>query len=192
MAAHEVHQRRRRAFVRHMRHFDVGRHREQFRAHLAEAADARRTIGQLIRTLTRQRDQFLDVFCRHRRVHQQHAGCCRQMDQRCEVGLHVVGQLREVRRDRPTADGRDDEGVAVSRRTRGDFHADRCVGAGAVVEDHRLAETRGQAFVNHAPLDVGGTARREGHNEAERFGGPGLGHCRGRCNQCCRQQGTCN
>ncbi len=103
-----------------------------------------------------------------------------QRDRR-EIAQRVVGQVvAHVRRDRDRADGGEEDGVAVGLRLGDEVGADRAVGAGLVLDQHRLRQ-RVLQLVGEQPADeIGRAAGREGDHHADRAGGEVLGWCGGR------------
>ncbi len=59
-----------------------------------------------------------------------------------------------------------DQRVTVGRGLRDDVGTDVSAGAGAVVDDHGLAPFFAHFGGNQARCRIGGTARREGHDDA--------------------------
>jgi len=107
---------------------------------------------------------------------------------RAQVFLRVVGQLADQRLVGREAVGHADEGVAVGRGLGGGVDADHRARAGLVVDDHRLAQRLRQLRADEARDEVGGAAGGEGHDHADRPGGPcALRACeRGQGRQCGR------
>lgn len=65
--------------------------------------------------------------------------------------------------------------MAVGHRTRGELRGDEGAATAAVVDDNLLAEGLGEFLREAARHDVGGTTRRGGRDEADGFGGVGVG-----------------
>jgi hypothetical protein len=72
------------------------------------------------------------------------------------------------------------ERVAVGRRFGCDVRADAAARARPVLGDHLLAERLGELVGHDARQNVGRLAGREGHDDADRLGGPLLGNGRHR------------
>ena len=91
-----------------------------------------------------------------------------------EVARDVVGHGGiEAGVHRQRAGRADAERVPVRRRLGDGVHADVAAGAGAVVDDQRLAEPGLHAGREDAADDVAAAARREGDDEADRAAGEG-------------------
>jgi hypothetical protein len=91
----------------------------------------------------------------------------RQFDHRRQVPRWIEIELVDVlvAADRV---GRDKDRVTVGLGLGDVFHADIAVGAGAVLDHHRLAQRAGQIVANHARCDIGRTAGRERNDEMDR------------------------
>src|SRR6185436_5232593 len=75
---------------------------------------------------------------------------------------------------RVRARGRGADGVAVGRRFRHRIGADRAAGPGPVLHHGRLAERVAEPCRDRARGEIRAAAGREGHDELERLGRPGL------------------
>lgn len=83
----------------------------------------------------------------------------RQSD-RCEVAQRIVGQRPiEPGVEREIGGACDEQGVAVGRRFRGEFRADQRPGAGAILDDDRLAECLRHFFRDDARDQIEAAAR---------------------------------
>ena len=83
---------------------------------------------------------------------------------------HVERQLRvDVRVDGERAGGADDDGVAVGRGPGNVLDADDAVGAGTVVDDHRVVHSLVQLLRERPRQYVDRPAGRIGHYDADRF-----------------------
>jgi hypothetical protein len=102
--------------------------------------------------------------------------------ERHKILLRVVGQVGERHRiDRHRAVVGDEQRVAVGRRLLHGFGAEPHRGAGAVLDDHRLAPLGLHLFGDDARRDVDRAARRGRHDDFHRAVGIALraGHgCR--------------
>ena len=163
------------AFVRHVHHVDTRHHFEHFRRQMRRAAVARRRITQLAGFGFRHRDHIRYGFCRHRRMHHQHAGGIGEVHHRREILDWVVGNFAvETAVDGHRAGAARHQRVAIGRRLRHHFGADDAVGARPVVHHHRLAECLAQFLSNRTRQNIRGTARGLRHDEADGFGGIAL------------------
>ena len=83
------------------------------------------------------------------------------------------------------------QGVTVSRRLGDKVGGDGAGGAGAVLDQHRVAPDLGEALRNHPRDDVGAAAWREADQDANRFGRVSLclRSSAGGEQQCCRNTG---
>ena len=105
---------------------------------------------------------------RRRGVHQEHVGRGAELGDRQEVLECVVARLAiEADVDHEAGRG-DQQRVAVRRRFADLHHADIPARARPVDDQHRLAEPRAEAWLDHARHDVGGTARRRRDDELHR------------------------
>ena len=140
---------------------------EQLGAEMLEGADAGRGVAQLARLLLGHRQQFLQRIRRQARMHREHIGAGAHDADRRERLDRIVGQLVEPRIDR-VRDRDDQDGVAVGRRVRRKLGADDAAGAGAVVDDHLLAEPLAHLRGDGAADDVVAAAGRERDDQPDR------------------------
>src|SRR5207247_10391746 len=88
----------------------------------------------------------------------------------------VVGEDTDERPPRAAGAARaEEQGVAVGGRPHYRRGADGAAGAGAVLDDHLLAERFGERRREGAGGDVDVAARRPGYDDAYRAGGEVLG-----------------
>ncbi len=102
-------------------------------------------------------------------IHDQHARHDCHERYRREALHRIVGQVpvdRRIHRER--AEVSHHEGVAVGRRARRGFGADRAAGAGPVVDHDRLGEAFGELLPEGAREEVGRAARWKRHDQADR------------------------
>ena len=130
----------------------------------------------------------------------QHTGRRPDMNDGREVLRNVVRELVKIGIDCPGTHHGDHDGVAVGGCPRDDLHSDDALRAAAVVDYDRLAKPLRELLGQQASLDVGGSTRRERHDEPYRlvgidgFPGGSLracfgGNARGGEHQQCLQQG---
>jgi hypothetical protein len=149
---------------------DLGRHLEQLGAQLVEARDPARGEVELAGLRAGKRDQLVYVADRQRRMHHQHRGDVRDERDRREVGDRVEGHARvQELVHRVRAHRAEEERIAVGRRARGRLGPDVAGGAGAILDEHRLAPLLSHLLRDHAPEDVGGAARRPRYDHAHRL-----------------------
>ena len=105
----------------------------------------------------------------------QHEGDAREARDRRQVAQRVVADGRvQVGRDRQRAGRGQHQRVAVGRRLGHLPHGQRAAGAGAVLHHDLLPQLLGQAGSQQPRRGVGAAAGREGHDDAQGFGGPGF------------------
>jgi hypothetical protein len=110
------------------------------------------------------------VGAHHDRVgHEAHHG------QRSEIAQRVERVAGHQRRIGDRQDRRKHQRVAVGRLVLDLAHADDAAAAGLVVDDHGLAQVRRHDLADRARHEVGGTAGRERHDDADLLGGKGVG-----------------
>ncbi|MNN27662.1 hypothetical protein D3C81_1412030 [compost metagenome] len=147
---------------------------------MQHAAGARAAVGVLARILLQLFDEALEVLGRELRVHGNHVGRVGEVGDRLEVLDRVV---RQVLRTAGRVDGHgrhrgDGQRVAVGISTRGFRRADGAACATLVFHNHRLAKFLAHALGHQARDDVGGTARRERNDHADRLAGVLVGGMR--------------
>ena len=121
-------------------------------------------------------DQFLEVLGRDLVGGHDQKRVGRQQGDRREVVLQVVVQvLVDGAVHHIGAEVTDADRVAVRRGAGELAHRDGSRRAGNVVDDELLPEFAAHAFAHDAGHDVGRAAGREGHDEADRLVGIGLG-----------------
>ena len=169
MAADEIRQCRRIAFVGHVNDLQPGHGVQQFAGKMRDAAAAGRSEVHLAGAGFCQSDQFLEIFCRNARVnHEAHRRGVDQRD-RLEVFCGVVrkfGQHAGNDRERRRCD---QQHVAVGRRFGNDVGTDHGIAAGAVIDDDLLAPDFTELGRENAGDDVGAAAGGKGHDQAYRF-----------------------
>ncbi len=152
MPAHQVGDRRRRAFFRYVQERHLGFLGQQRDGHVRHAADARRREIDLP-ALAGIGDEFPGVLGRILRIDHQHLR--RVHDQRYgrEI-LHVVGQLGIQRRiDGDGARGGDPQRPAVRRLVQSILRGDRPVAARAVFHHDILLQFLAELLADH-PLAI--------------------------------------
>ncbi len=163
--AEQVLQHRAGPLVGHVRDWYLQRELQVLGREVPGACIAGRAIEHL--ALLRQRGQFLQVGCRHRRIDDVDRRHLRQQRDRNEVLVHVVRQLREHERvDRQRADVTEYQRVAVRGCVRDFLHRNIAGAARLVVDDHLLAEVLAHLLGDGARDDLGGSARRERDDQA--------------------------
>ena len=158
-----------RALVGHMGQGDAGLGCKGRRVQVHDGAIAAGGVVQLAGVGLGIADQLLHGLDRQRVGDQQHAGGIGHMGNGCEVLVRAVGQLgHQVRRDRMGAAGGEQQGVAIGARLGGLGRADGAARARAVVNHQRLAQLLRHLLRHHAGDQIGGTAGRKRHDDADR------------------------
>ena len=137
---------------------------------------ARGGEGHPVRMGLQEAQHIGERLVRRVRRHHQHIGRLHQHRDVVEVLGGVVGHcLHQMRRDHQRAQRGHQEGLAVRRGALDLRRADRAGRAGPVVDHEGLVEALLQPGAERARHHVGGAARREGHQQRDRLGRPGLG-----------------
>ena len=124
-----------------------------------------------------QREEFVEALDAELGVDDEQLRPADQQRHRREVAAGVVRRVAEdVRVGDETVEHRQQR-VAVGRRLGHGVGADDAAGAGAIVDDYRLAEHFRELRRDRARDDVGDAARRRRHDHADRFGRVILRHC---------------
>ena len=160
MAADHVDHRRPAALERYVQHVDPRFELEQLGAEMLERADAGRGVLQVARLLLRQRHQLLDRMNRQVGMDHDDVRSRAHHPDRHEGFDWIVGQLVEPGVDR-IGQRNDEDGVAVGCRVGRQLGADHAAGAGAVVDDHLLAELLAKLVADHAADHVVAAAGRK-------------------------------
>ncbi len=145
---------------------------EQLAIQVRNAALAGRGVAVLARVGLQQRDEFLEILGRHLGVHGQHVRHVHQVGDRREVLdriVRILGVGGGVGRHR--AHSGDAERVAVRRGLGQRVGADRAAATATVLHHHGLAQLAAQRVGHGAADDVGGAARRERYDQADRLVG---------------------
>ncbi|MDW8469371.1 MAG: hypothetical protein RML56_10745 [Burkholderiales bacterium] len=132
-------------------------------------------VRVLARVRLHQRDELGDVLRRKRRVRKEQRRKSGRERDRGEVLRHLVRQLGvKGRRDAVGAVVADEERVAVGRLAGDEFARHRAARAGAVFDDHLLAEALGEFRREDPPERVGVAARCVRNDELHRARGERL------------------
>ena len=146
---------------------DTGFAREPCQQHMLVGADAGGGAAHA-RPLLHQRDEVGDrVHRRERGMHRERLRLPAEQRDREEILQVVDAQAQHVRRARDVVIG-DEDGIAVGRTLDRRVDADRAPGAGAVLDEHLLAELARHVIADHASDEVEPAAGRERHDEAQR------------------------
>ena len=156
------------AAVGHMRQLHAGHAGEQRHEQVLATAIARRRVVELARPLARVGHQFGHAHHRQRWVSHQHAGLAAQQRDGGEVVYGLEAQLRVERGGDGVGLRRQQQGVAVGRRLGHCLAADGGAGARPVVDDDLLLQALAEFGRDDAHGPVHRTARREGHDDADR------------------------
>ncbi len=151
-------------------------------------AHARRGVDELAGTRFRERDQVFRRFHRKRRMHDEEVRLADALGDRREIAQRIVGQrLVDRRRDRERGQ-REQQHVAVGRRSRDDLRADHGASAGTRIDDDRLAEALRKRLREHARERVAGAAGRSRDDDA--YGTRRVGALRMRDHRAARKRGS--
>ena len=166
MAGDQVVDRLSGAAVRHVVELDVGRLGEPLHQHVLVRADARGRAAHAGRFLHRG-DQLGHRIHLERGVHGEHLRLAPEQAHRHQILEEVDVQLQHMRRACHVVVG-EQERIAVGRRLDRGVDADRAAGAGAVLDEHLLAEPARDVFAGEPRDEVEPAAGRERHDEAHR------------------------
>ena len=170
MAAHQVGDSRRGAFVRNMRHARAGQHVEQFPRNVLSAAGAAGHHVEHTGFRFCDGDQFLRVAGRHRRMSDQDVRPRDEIADGREIARgHVRWRRVHQMRGGDGPASRDEQRIAVWRRFGNVIGAHRAGRAGTVVHDDRLPERFGKFLRNRAPGDVDAAAGGIRYDDAQRL-----------------------
>jgi hypothetical protein len=128
-----------------------------------------RAVGDLARVGAGVGQQFLQRLPGRVGAHHDAEGVAHQPDHPGEVDQRVIGRARHQHGDAEDRVRHDRQRVAIrprALRQRGRAHA--AAGAGPVLDHHGLAEPAPGTLAQRPHLDVGGAARREGQEDADR------------------------
>ena len=181
VAADQVGQRGRRAFVADVHHVRASQLVELQAQTVRQGARAVGGVVDLARIGLDIGDYFLDVAGRHVRSADERQAGARDLGHRTQLLHRVHRQLHRVRDFRDDAVDRDQYRVAVPRRLEHFLQTDQSGAAGFVVDHDRLPELLRQAFRQGAGLDVGCAAGRRADDNSHglvrelRQGGTGCG-----------------
>ena len=176
LAGQEVGQGRRRAAVGHVHGEGAGLALQHLGRQMRRAAGARAAEAAPAGVGLEVGNEAGHVLGRVLRAHHEE-------DQHARRGGHrhdVLGRIErhpgvDVRVDRHHAAGTEQQRVAVRCRLGDHVAAQVAAGAGAVLDQHRLAQRVLQGLGDDAGDDVGGAAGREVDHHLDGLGGPGLG-----------------
>ena len=148
----------------------AGAQLQQLAGQVRLGADAGRGVVVLVRLGLGLGDQVGDRGDAGVRLHEQHVRRVHQLRDRREVLDRIVGQVLEqagIHRDRGRGE---QQRMAVRIGARHQRHAGVAAAAGAIVDDHALAERLRQRLGQDARDDVGRPAGRERHDQRDGAG----------------------
>ena len=151
-----------------MHHVEASGERfELLAAEMQDRSDAGGAVAEFPRVRLDQRDQALHVLHRQRGIDREQRRRHPDLRDRREVADRIVRHLGiEARIDRVGRHRRDEERVAVRRGLRDHVGAEIAARAAPVL-DHELLAEEFTELVRHDPADdVGRTASRERHHQA--------------------------
>ena len=157
------------ALVRHVNELDAGACFEHFHGEMMLAAVADRSVGERRLGAARVLQEIQQVLHRQRGVAREHhlgrdeRGYGREILQRIDRQVRV-----QMRADDDLAVLPQEQRVSVGRGPCGEFAREVAVGARAILDHHRLPERLAEPGGDHAGNRIGGTARRIGHEQANR------------------------
>ena len=150
----------------------AGERLELLAAEMKDRAQPGRTVGVFARVLPDQRDETLDVVCRHRRMNPEHRRRHADLRDGREIAHRVVRHLVvEARIDGVGGDRRHQQRVTVRRGLGDHVGADVAARPGLVLDEELLAQEVAHLGPDDARDRIGRSAGREGHHDADRFGG---------------------
>ena len=157
-------------FVGDMQHINAPHGFDGFHGEVLLAPCARRCVAQLARLRFGERQQFLDVVGRKRRVGQDDEGPGCRVDDRREVLDRIVGIFRiEQRRNGNRRVGCEQQRVAVWHRLGNKIGANSARGSGFVLDNNRLLPQVGEFLRQHTAVDIGCATGRESDNDFDWF-----------------------
>ena len=146
MSTEQIDQRRACAFIRNVRHVNGSHALEQFTRHIRRTAQPTRTIIKTPRLRARQRNQFTHCFHRHRGMHRQQLRGLHDQRHGGEIADDVIGHFPDEEGRYRVLAGRQQQGIAVSRRARHQLGPDHGITSGTVVDHHLLPEQFAQTW----------------------------------------------
>jgi hypothetical protein len=158
------------AAIGHMLHLDAEPPLEALACEVAWIADARRSERPCALFFLHQRDQFGEIRRWQILVDDERCRHVANRRYRGEILLRIVGELfidGRVCAERGV--GRGEQKVAVARLAGGVGRADRAVGACAVLDDDRAAQTLAEMRRERAHEHVCGPAGGERHDQHDRL-----------------------
>jgi hypothetical protein len=155
------------ALVRHVRQVDARGVLEQLGRKVIDAAGSRCGVVQLARPGLGEREELGGGIRGNRRGDGEDQRAFAYHRYRHEGRQRIVGQVKLDRRLGGVGGGDHHDRVAVGRRLGHEGFADRSRGAGAVFDDHGLAQCLGEAPADGAREDVVRTSRRGGDDEQD-------------------------
>ena len=170
LPADEIAHHRRGAAIGHVHDLQsTGERLELLAAQMKDRAEAGRAVGVLAGVFPDQRDQALDVRRRDRRMHAQQRRRHADLRDRLEIADRVIRHLGvEAGIDRVRGHRRHQQRVAVGRSLCDGVRADVAPRADLVLDEELLAEKLSELGADDASDDIGRTAGRERHHDANR------------------------
>ncbi len=147
---------------------------ERLADHVVRGAGAWRSVGDRAGLRSRERDQLVERFCRHRGIDRKYHRHGNRLPYGLEVSQGIVPEPRLDRRIDDEARKHHEQRVTVARGARGELVADHRPGARTILGDHRLPETFRHVLPEEPARHVGRAARREGHDDAQGLRGKRL------------------
>ena len=135
-----------------------------------------------IRFRFRQRDQLLQILHRDARMRYPHVWSRRRIGDRCEILLRAISQLLvEPLVDRKRGSRRHQQDVTARLGPRDERRANRGVGAGAVLDEHRDPHRLRHKGREGARNEIGAAAGSNRAYQRDRTRGERLGERHHRC-----------
>src|SRR5450759_4705910 len=128
---------------------------------MASCTDSGRGVIELVRLLLCERDQLADGLNRQRRVHHEIEWIGRAVDDRSEVYSWIVRRIAIKVCSHVATRRVHQQGESVGRALDHLSRSQRTASAGAVLDDHRLAERRLQALSDNAGQHIARAASTE-------------------------------
>ena len=151
---------------------------EKFAREVRDGAAARRRVIERARFGARERKQFAHVAHRQGRMDHEDVGDGNCLRHRRKIAEAVVAAVRiQAHRDGESADGAEQQRIAVRRRFGDLFSAGHAAGARAIVDDDGLAQRFVEFLAYGAADDVGRPAGGKRHDHTHGLRGERLSAC---------------
>jgi len=161
--------------VRDLGDVGLGHHLQQFHAEMRLRAEPDRGVVELAGVRACKRQQLLHAVGFELRAGDEDEIDLGDDADRYEIAQRIVGEVGiKIGIDHQIGVDRHEQGVAVGRGAGDLCGREPAIGAGLVLDDHRLAHRVAQAIPQRARDQVDRATRRLGKDEADRLGWIGL------------------